>query len=141
MLEAMELLKMRRVTVISNYKQEMLDRLIAALNAYDVEVVSSKGIHLSLAQQMTEASFNTAYDMAIDAYKNNPHTDGFFFACPQWPLVGNIDRIERETGLPAITQLQVLSWWVLKELGIPSTVANAGRLLSTEFVGAGAAGT
>lgn len=132
MLQAMELLGMRRVTVISNYKQEMLDRLVAALNAYDVDVVSSRGIHLSLAQQMTDSSFDTAYDLAMESYKNNPHTDGFFFACPQWPLIGNIDRIESETGLPAITQLQVLSWWVLRELGIPGKVANAGKLLSGE---------
>lgn len=130
MLEAMKLLEMRRVTVVSNYKQEMLHRLVAALYAYDVEVVSSKGIHLSLAQQMTNSSFDTAYDLAMESYQDNPHTDGFFLACPQWPLIGNIDRIENETGLPAITQLQALSWWTLRELGIQSTVKNAGKLLS-----------
>jgi maleate cis-trans isomerase len=131
MLAAVQALGVRRVTVISNYQAAVLDRLLEALRASGLEVAAARGLHLTLAEQITQATFDTAYDMAMSAYEAQPATDAFFFACPQWPLVGSLQRLEAATGLPGVAQLPAIVWWAMRALGMPETVPDRGRLLST----------
>lgn len=130
-LAAFDALGMRRVTVISNYQQAMVERLVRALEAYGVEVVHAAGIHLSLAEQLTAATFDSAYEMATAAFAAQPNTDGFLLACPQWPVVRAINRLEATTDRPVVTQLQAIAWWVLGTLGVEAPLpAIGGRLFA-----------
>lgn len=125
-------LGVRRVTVISNYQEDVLRRLEAALAHAGVDIVGSKGIELTLAEQITAATFDTAYDLALEAFGERPDTDALFLSCPQWPLIRNIERIEAATGRPVVTQLQAIVWWARRALGLDSPVAVGGRLLTSQ---------
>lgn len=123
-------LGMHRVTIISNYQDVILQRTINAFETAGFDVVASKGIHLTLAQQLRQGNFEQPFDMATEAFNEHPETDGIFFSCPQWPVVRNIDRIEKATGLPVVTQFQAISWWAMNQLGIQRSVPGFGRLLA-----------
>ena len=127
---AFEALDMRRITIISNYQDAILQRARNAFETAGFEVVASKGIHLTLAQQLSEGSFDQPFEMAMEAFGEHPDTDGIFFSCPQWPVVRNIDRIEKATGKPVVTQFQAISWWAMNELDIQTPVPGFGRLLA-----------
>jgi maleate isomerase len=129
-LAAMHELGIRRVTVISNYQQVMIERLARALDLAGVHVAHAKGIHLTLAEQLTNATFDTAYDLAAEAFAEQPDTDGFLMACPQWPINRNITRIEAATNKPVVGQLQAIAWWALRELGIDNPLPIGGRLFA-----------
>jgi maleate cis-trans isomerase len=129
-LAALRVLQVQRVTVISNYQQAVLERLVGALEHDGLTVACAKGIHLSLAEQITTATFDTAFDMAEQAFAEQPATDGFLLSCPQWPVIGNIERIEAATGLPVVTQLQAIAWWAMAALRIGRAMPGRGRLLA-----------
>jgi maleate isomerase len=125
---ALRTLGVGRVAVISNYQEAVLARLVVALETAGLEVVNAKGIHLTLAEQITAATFDSAFDLAVEACGEAPEADGLLLACPQWPLVGNIRRIETVTGRPVVSQLQAIAWWALDRLGIDGAVPGGGRL-------------
>ncbi|PZC46947.1 MAG: Maleate cis-trans isomerase [Chloroflexi bacterium] len=127
---ALRELGMQRITIISNYQDAILRRAIGAFETAGFEVVASKGLHLSLAQQLSEGTFDQPFEMAMEAFNEHPDTDGIFFSCPQWPVVRNIDRIEQATGKPVVTQFQAISWWAMNQLGIQRPVPGFGRLLA-----------
>jgi maleate isomerase len=127
---ALRHLGVRRVTVIAAYQEAMMQRLVRTLEVAGFAVASAKGIHLSLAEQISQPTFDSAFEMATRAFAKQPETDGFFLSCPQWPVVRNIARIEGATGRPVVTQLQAIGWWALHALGIPTPVPGYGRLLA-----------
>jgi maleate isomerase len=127
---AMHELGIRRVTIISNYQQVMIERLARALDLAGIQVAHAKGIHLSLAEQITNATFDTAYDLAAEAFAEQPNTDGFLMACPQWPINRNINRIEAATDKPVVGQLQAIAWWALRSLGIHDPLPIGGQLFA-----------
>lgn len=129
-ISALRALNAERLTVISNYQYTVLRRLEEALQEVGLEVVNAKGIHLTLAEQITAATFDTAFEMATEACDERLDTDAILLACPQWPVVRNIERIERATGRAVVTQLQAIAWWALGRLGIEASLPAGGRLLS-----------
>jgi maleate isomerase len=121
-----------RVTVISNYQNDVLQRLVGALEESGLAVATTRGIHLTLAEQITGATFDTAFELATEAFREDQTTDAILLACPQWPLVGNIERIEAATSRPVVTQLQAIAWWALHALDLDPTVPACGRLLAAD---------
>lgn len=72
----------RRVTVISNYQEGVLPRLEASLAYAGVDIAGSKGIGLTLAKQIASATFDTAYDLTMEAFRDRPDTDALFLSSP-----------------------------------------------------------
>lgn len=129
-MQALQALGIRRVSVVTPYQRPILENLIRVLEHHDFEVVSAKGRELALAELISELDGDSAYEAALESYREQPGTDGFFLSCPQWPVVANIGRLERATGKPVVTQLQAILWWTLATLGLPDRVSGYGRLLA-----------
>jgi maleate isomerase len=126
---ALQALGARRVSVITPYRQQIRDNLVRSLETHDVAVVSARGADLQLAEFITGLDFDSSYASALASFAEQPDTDAFYLACPQWPVVGNVARIEAATGKPVITQLTVILWWALQVLRLPDRVRGYGRLL------------
>jgi maleate isomerase len=50
--------------------------------------------------------------------------------CNKWRVVSVIERIERESGKPAVTNTQAWVWEALRAMGMKSSIAGYGRLLT-----------
>lgn len=119
----------RRVSVITPYQRPILDNLVRMLEAHGFQVVSAVGEEMRLAELISELHFDSVYHKAMESFAERPDTDAFYVSCPQWPVVGNLARIEAATGKPAIAQLPAILWWTLHTLGLEDRVHGYGRLL------------
>jgi maleate isomerase len=128
-INALHTLGARRVSVITPYQKPILDNLVRMLQAYDLEVADARGEELKLAQLIAELHFDSAYEKAMQSFREQPNTDAFYLSCPQWPVVGNIERIEQATGKPVVTQMTAILWWTLTTLGLDDKVKGYGTLL------------
>lgn len=132
-LRALAALEVRRLTVITPYQEPTVRRLKALMESKGHQVVDATGLGLRLGQLLTDVEDDTAFDAAVASYREHPDTDGFYLSCPQWPVIGAIERLEDLTGKPVVTQLQAVMWWVTQRLGLDpaGSPVPLGRLLST----------
>jgi maleate isomerase len=58
-------------------------------------------------------------------------------ACVQMPSLASIQPVEDEAGLPVLSSATATTFRILSELGLPTTVPNAGSLLSGKYADIG----
>lgn len=126
-----------KVSIVSPYMPETLGRVVKLLEANGLEVADARGAELALGKLLTDLDDDSSYEAAQAALERNPATDGFLMACPQWPVVRAIDRLESETSKPVVTQLQAILWWALAQKGLAvdnlTLPVPLGRLLASPF--------
>ncbi len=121
----------QRISVISPYQPKVVQRVAEVFQAEGFEVIDAVGCGWNLAQFITEPDSDTVFDLAASSFATHPNIDAFYVACPQWPVVGNITRIEDATGVPVVSQLLAISAWASQLLGaaIQSGPATGSLLL------------
>lgn len=127
-LEALRAVGAQRVTVVTPYQAKTVSDVELVLREHGFEIAATRGRDLGLAQLLTDVDDDSAFETACEAYEAMPLTDAFFLSCPQWPVVGAIERLESVTGKPVVTQLQAILWWALGALGIDARPHEGGRL-------------
>lgn len=132
-LEALRAVGARRVSIVTPYQAVTVGDVEHLLQEHGFEVAATRGRDLALAQLLTDVDDDSAFETACEAYEEAPETDAFFLSCPQWPVVGAIERLERATGKPVITQLQAILWWALATLGIDASPQQGGRLFAAAW--------
>lgn len=132
-LRALDALGVHRLTVVTPYPDPTVRRLAAMFTAQGHPVVEATGLGLSLGQLLTDVHDDSAFDAAVASFRRHPDTDGFYLSCPQWPVVGAVERLEELTGKPVVTQLQAVLWWATQRLGLDpaDSPVPLGRLLRT----------
>jgi len=49
----------------------------------------------------SQASMTTSYDTAKTVLQRAPEAQGLYISCPQWPVIDQIEPIERDFGIPS----------------------------------------
>lgn len=58
-----------------------------------------------------------------------PDVDGVYMQYNSWRTVSVIERIEKESGKPVVTNTQAWTWEALHGMGMRDSIAGFGRLL------------
>jgi len=117
------------VAILSIYQRYIQDNLIRYFEHYGIRTVADEGLEYKLADCMTRPSMETSYESAMALARRAPAAESLFVSCPQWPVVGNVARLEREMGKPVIAQIPAVLWGSLSQLGKREPVKGYGRLL------------
>jgi len=128
-LGAFAALGLTRISLSSIYQRYIQDNVIRYLRHYGVETLADETLSYALADCMTRADMNTAYECAMVVHRKAPQAQGMFIACPQLPVIDNIERLERDTGAPVITHLAAIMWGALSQIGVREPLAGFGKLL------------
>ena len=128
-LAAVERLQIKKLVVVSPYPKVTNDALKLYLEAYGVNVVNIRGLGLSLAEIITVPTLHSSYQLARQAFCEAPDADGLFISCPQWPVVNNIERLEKDLRVPVVGHLQAWVWLALTTLNVRAPIGGFGRLL------------
>jgi maleate cis-trans isomerase len=122
-------MNMRQIALSSIYQRYIQDNLIRYFDHYGIRTLADEALSYALADCMTKPSMTTAYDTAEKALARAPKADGLFIACPQWPVIGHIERLEREHGIPVVTHLSAIMWGALARIGAKAPGEGFGRML------------
>lgn len=117
------------IVVATPYDQERNDLLVRYLEGQGLRVVACKGLNLRRAMDIARLPFHSSYNLAREAAAMARTADAIYIPCARFPVVGNIDVIERDTGYPVVTSVQAMTWWGLETLGIKAPIMGYGRLL------------
>jgi maleate cis-trans isomerase len=88
-----------------------------------------KGLGITRNVDLTRVPFHASYQLAVDVFRKSKNAEGIYMPCSRWPTVGNIAPLERDLGVPVVTNVQAMAWFGLKSLGIKEKVTGYGILL------------
>lgn len=115
LIDAVRLLGLRRIAVVTPYIDSVTDRLLGYLGEYGVEVVRSVGLGL------LDHIWKVGYAEIVQAVTavDVPEADGLFISCTNVPTYDIIGPLERWLGKPVLTANQVTMWSALRNIGSP----------------------
>lgn len=127
LMEAVEKLGPRRMSVVTPYDAELTDRLRSFLGALDVEVIRSH--HLGLGGGIWRVNYRTVVEQILAA--DDPSAEAIFVSCTNLPTYDIITPLERELGKPILTANQLTVWACLGRMGLP--MVGPGKWLRDVF--------
>ena len=120
-----------KVAIVAPYLKPLTEMVVAYIEDAGIEVVDA--VSLEVPDNLAVARLDPA-DLRDHARKL--HLDGadalVLSACVQMPSLPSIQAVEDEVGIPVLSAATATTFRILQELGLPTTVPNAGRLLSAE---------
>lgn len=122
--EALRTLGIRRVAAASPYMPDVSQGLTDYLRACDVDVVSSRPLHLVEDHGLVPPERIRAAAEAADV----PEAEAILISCTGQKTAGFISEMERALGKPVITSNQATSWHALKMMGVEPRLPGRGVL-------------
>ncbi|HBK05901.1 MAG TPA: arylmalonate decarboxylase [Acetobacteraceae bacterium] len=126
-LTAFQVLKTRRVLLVTPYIQPVHQREIDYLAANGLEVAGGSYLGIDMNTEMARLDPSAIADQVREAAKGIA-ADACFISCTAIRSAGLIADMEAELGMPVITSNQVLVWYALRTLSVTQTVPGFGRL-------------
>jgi maleate isomerase len=120
LVEALRVLGLRRIAVVTPYIDSVTERLLTFLGEHGVEVVSSVGLGL------LDHIWKVGYAEIVQAVAavDVPEAEGLFISCTNVPTYDIIGPLERWLGKPVLTANQVTMWSALHAIGSPMMAAG-----------------
>ena len=125
--DALTHLRARRIAVVSPFSEQANSHLP---NFFETCGVTVKCV-ATYGGVQHQAPYDQVYQMGIDLLGKRPGADALYVAGEQWVIAPHIESLERELGLPVVSDTSAMLWHFLRRLHISATVPNHGRLLST----------
>ncbi|QGK69907.1 Asp/Glu racemase [Allosaccharopolyspora coralli] len=124
LVEALQLLDVRRLAIATPYVESVTELLHAYLDEYGVEVVRSVG--LGLSGRIWTVDYRRVVEIVRSA--DSPEADAMFISCTNLPTYDIIGPLEQELGKPVLTANQVTIWAALRRMGL-TALAPDQRLM------------
>lgn len=128
-MDALKSLSVRRLAVATPYTSERNEAVRRYLEGSGFEVLAIKGLGITRNVDLTRVPFRASYQLAVEVFRKAEKAEGIYIPCPRWPVVGNIDPLEKDLGVPVVSHAQAMTWWGLKALGIKEQIQGFGTLL------------
>lgn len=128
----LELLKAKRVALITPYMKPLTQKVIDYLNSFEIDVVDS--ISLEVADNLEVGKLNPMNLVNISKDLNTNNADVLILsACVQMPSLPAIEIVEKQQGIPVISAATSTVYQLLRHLKLETVVPRAGELLSGEY--------
>jgi maleate cis-trans isomerase len=122
-------LELKRVVMASPFPEDQDERLVRFLAHDGIDVVAFRGLGCPNSNVIWDLPPETGYDLATALLREHPDVDGVYLPCNKWRTVSVIDRIEKDSGKPVVTNTQAWVWEALRAMGMKNSISGYGRLL------------
>ncbi len=140
-IEALKLLKIKKVAVATPYIDEVNDKEKEFIEANGIAVTRIQGLGYSKAMKQYPLADKpvsliglldpaVAYKLAMDV--NSAEAEGIFISCTNFRTIEIIAALERNTGKPVISSNQAAMAIGLKSIGVRDPVCGFGSLFGAE---------
>ena len=129
LIAALKALHARRIAMVTPYLKPLTQLVADYIEDAGIEV------HDALSLEVSDNRAVAALDPAdLRRHWRRLDLDGcdtlVLSACVQMPSLPAIADVERESGLPTLSAATSTTWALLRALGLPAAVPDAGRLLA-----------
>jgi len=125
--EALKELKIKKVSVVTPYPQEVSERGRIFLEGNGFTVVDMKWLGLENFSEIAKQEPEVIYDFARKA--DNKDADGIFISCTDFRALDVVELLEKDIGKPVVSSTQASLWLALKQLNINESIKGYGVLL------------
>ncbi|TDP93943.1 maleate cis-trans isomerase family protein [Labedaea rhizosphaerae] len=127
LVEALALLGLRRIAVVTPYIDSVTQRLLAFLGEHGIESVDSIGLGL------LSHIWKVGYAEVVQAVRtvDRPDAEAVFISCTNVPTYDIIAPLERMLGKPVLTANQVTMWSALRAAGFGAIAAEQRLVQAT----------
>jgi maleate isomerase len=126
---ALEALGVKKLLLVTPYRQSLNDGMMRRLAARGFEVLALKTALCPGPAEMSRLAPEIPLRLAQEAFREAPHADGIYMPNPKWQTLDSIEPLERELKIPVVTTTQASAWWALKMIKIKAARPGCGRLL------------
>ena len=123
--EALKLLGVTRVAVLSPHVDELNERLRGFLHGHGLDVVHMRG--LNKLRGIEHIPQEEIYELVVQLV-DRPEADGIFISCTGMRTSNILARLEEATGKPVVSALQATIWGTLRLTDAPSELPGLGSL-------------
>jgi len=127
MLEALETLGIKKVSVATPYSEAMNRKLEEFLQFHGVQVLNIDGLRCTNVHETARFPKSIVYELARGV--NTPDAGSVLISCTNFPTIDIIEALEKDLGKPVITANQALLWSALRKLGVHGSIEGYGQLL------------
>jgi len=133
-IEAMQVLGMQRVVMITPFDDAMHDKLTRYVSKAGIQVVAAHSIRPPDAGEITrhyEVStlpLSVPYQAAKALFRSTSGADGIWITGALMPSVAAIHPLEQDLNVPVVTSMQAMAWAGLRLAGVKAEIAGYGRL-------------
>ncbi|SDX61117.1 maleate isomerase [Amycolatopsis xylanica] len=128
LIEALGLLGMTKIAVVTPYIDSVTQRLLDFLAEHGVEVVSSVG--LGLLSHIWKVGYAEVIRAVADV--DDAGAQGLFISCTNVPTYDIIAPLERLLGKPVLTANQVTMWSALRSMGFRASAEEQLLVRATQ---------
>jgi len=126
---ALEALRIKKLLLVTPYKESLNDGMRRRLAARGFEVLCLKTALCPGPDEMARLAPEVPLALAQSAFKEAPNADGVYMPNPKWQTLDIIEPLEKEMKIPVVTTTQSSAWWSLRALGIKVARPGYGRLM------------
>lgn len=127
MLEALETLGVKKVSVATPYSEAMNRKLEEFLQFHGFQVLNIDGLRCTSVHEIARFPKSIVYELARGV--NTPDAESVLISCTNFPTIDIIEALEKDLGKPVITANQALLWSALRKLGVHGSIEGYGQLL------------
>ncbi len=113
---ALKALMLRKLVLLTPYRQAVNDAEKIYLGQLGFEVVHDIGLNLSGGNEYIHVEPKRWLDLALEAMDKHPEADGLFLSCTNTTQIEIIEEVERATGRPCINSNQAVLWMACRLL-------------------------
>lgn len=130
LMDALRHLGIKKLVVVDPYPDELHSKFIKYLEAFNFEVVHSACMRMPF-YEVHKADMADVYNFAKETFAGAPGADGLCFACPQYPMLDAVERLEKEIGRPVVTPTLAYTWTCLRAVGVTDPKPGFGSLIES----------
>ena len=123
--EALDLLGVTRVAVLSPHVDELNERLDLFLEGHGLDVVHMRGLNRLRGIECIPQE--EIYELVVQLV-DHAEADGIFISCTGMRTSNVLSRLEEATGKPVVSALQATIWGTLRLAGTPAELPGLGSL-------------
>lgn len=132
LVDALKVLGAKKIALVAPYMKPLTAMVIDYIEHEGVEVIDHRA--LEVADNLAVGRLDSANLPGIVAGMDYADVDAIVLsACVQMPSLAAVPEVERLTGKPVLTAAIATTYAMLKSLGLPAEVPNAGTLLNGQY--------
>ncbi|MFH1759932.1 MAG: aspartate/glutamate racemase family protein [bacterium] len=127
--DALDVFSAKKVALVTPYEDARNQERKKLLERFGYQVVSMKGLGLRRRIDIEKAPYYATYQLSKQAVAEAPDAEAIYISCPEWATIRNIEKIEKDTGIPVVAPVPSLIWAALKTMNIKASITGYGKLL------------